>query len=159
MRDPSKLNGATKIIFAHPGVSAQVISSNQSLLRAKVNIAPEAEARSSEFRLITSQGTALGIFNIGTVAEVDEVEPNDDTAKAQRILIPALINGTAGPDDADYFRFEARRGQTVVFDINAARSGSALDPALTLLDESGAEIAYCDDYYSSKDARLVYTFP
>ena len=62
------------------------------------------------------------------------------------------------PGDYDYFRFEAKAGQTLTFDIAAERYESPLDSVLSLLDDRGVELAYIDDYYWFKDPHLVYTF-
>jgi len=68
------------------------------------------------------------------------------------------MNGIIQAGDYDYFKFEARAGQTLTFDVAAQRFESALDSVLSLLDEKGNELAYVDDYYWFKDPHLVYTF-
>jgi len=67
-----------------------------------------------------------------------EQEANDDAASAQPVATAAVITGTIGhPGDADCFRFSARRGETVVIEVNAARSKAKLDSKLEVLDASG----------------------
>ena len=65
---------------------------------------------------------------MGQLPEVNEVEPNDDFAKAQGLpALPVLVNGQINRQvngqpvsDEDYFRFEAKAGQTLVFTVDAA---------------------------------------
>ncbi|HKV53376.1 MAG TPA: DVUA0089 family protein, partial [Candidatus Binataceae bacterium] len=83
---------------------------------------------------------------------------NNDIAHAQAIDFPVLMNGTIRAGDYDYFKFSARPGETLVFDVSAGRNQSGLDSVLSLLDERGTELAYIDDYYWFKDPHLAYTF-
>ncbi|MEX2261411.1 MAG: hypothetical protein WD696_05645 [Bryobacteraceae bacterium] len=154
----SYLDQLSRIEFPDGQLDAEVISSQFRLIRARVRIAPDAEAGRHDFRVITAGGTFLGVFVVGVQAETGEAENNDTLRTAQPIPFPSVVNGQADGRDADHFRFHVQAGQTIVFDVNATRSGSALDPVLTLLDERGREIDYCDDYYTFKDARLVHTF-
>jgi hypothetical protein len=69
---------------------------------------------------------------------VQEQEANDDAASAQQVAAAATITGTIGrPGDADCFRFSARQGETVVIEVNAARSKSMLDSKLEVVDATG----------------------
>src|ERR1043166_204584 len=45
----------------------------------------------------------------------------------------------------DYFRFHAKKGERVIFDVNAYRSGSPLDSSLAVLDAAGKELARNED--------------
>ena len=154
----ANLDGASRLEFTAPGLQAAIVSADFRKIRARITIASQAETGTHEFRLFTPAGTLLGLFEVGRLPEIAEIEPNNSAAAAQAISYPVVINGRADAEDADTFRFAARAGQTLVFDILAGRNGSKLDPVLTLMDESGRQIAYCDDYYIEKDARLEYTF-
>ena len=87
-----------------------------------------------------------------------EKEPNNDAAHANPVTFPLLMNGIVQSGDYDYFKFEARAGQTLTFDISAQRVESPLDSVLSLLDDKGVELAYVDDYYWFKDPHLTHTF-
>lgn len=154
----SYLDGVKELRFLHPGIEAQVESATFRQVRARIRIKPTVETGRHEFRLISEKGAWFGVFWVGALDESFEVEPNDRLKNAQEITLPALINGRADGADADYYRFLADAGQTVVFDVAATRLGSALDPVLTLFDDRGKELAYNDDAYAFKDARLAYTF-
>ncbi len=73
-----------------------------------------------------------------------EKEPNDSPAEAQRITIPATIDGQiaggAKQADEDYFRFTARKGERLTIEVAAARLGSPLDSLIEILDADGHPI-------------------
>ncbi len=70
-----------------------------------------------------------------------EAEPNDTAETAARVTLPARLTGSmqrAG--DADCFRFAAKAGQRLLFEVNAARSKSQLDSRIELLDGAGQPV-------------------
>ncbi|WP_342750752.1 PPC domain-containing protein [Termitidicoccus mucosus] len=72
-------------------------------------------------------------FELGSLPETREREPNDTQAKAQPVALPITINGRIGqPGDTDWFSFEAKKGDTLVFDVMARRLDSPLDAKLSL---------------------------
>ncbi len=81
---------------------------------------------------------------LGRHPEVVEREGNNIIATAQPVAWPATINGritsAAGTADRDLFRFDARKGQQVVFTVAAERLGSPLDSVIEVLDAAGREI-------------------
>jgi hypothetical protein len=98
----------------------------------------------------TPSGPALNrkAVALGWYPEVLEVEPNDDLGAAQRLSIPSTVNGriwttaSAGTGrparaDQDVFRFSARKGQALVFDVTAQQLGSPLDSIIEVLDADG----------------------
>jgi len=60
--------------------------------------------------------------------------------------------------DVERFDFEAKAGQTLVFDVAAKSLGSKADAALTLLDDSGKVLASNHGFDGSPDPLLAYTF-
>jgi hypothetical protein len=152
------LQKASEIRFVSPKLRAEVVKAEHNLIHARFHLDPSAEPGRHDFRLLAPHGSTVSWFDVGTRPESFEKEPNNDQAHAQPIEFPVLLNGIIKNNDYDYFRFTARAGQTVAFDINATRNGSPLDPVLALLDANGAEIEYSDDYYIFKDSHIVHTF-
>jgi len=83
-----------------------------------------------------------------------ESEPNDKPAAAQSVTFPATLAGRFYPrGDRDWFTFEAKAGDTIVFDLISNRLGLQTDPCLTIESVSAAadgkpvvkEIAFVDD--------------
>jgi len=152
------LQGATTVLFATPKIEASVLEAGAYRLKAKIRIAHDAEPGRQDFRVIAPHGSVNGWFDVGTRPEMFEKESNNDRENAQRVTLPQVVNGLINPGDYDYFRFDAKTGDVFTFDVNATRNGSPLDSVLSLLDESGAELAYSDDYYGFKDPHLKYRF-
>ena len=99
--------------------------------------------------VITPSGPSLNrkAAALGRYPEVLEVEPNDEISGAQTLAIPSTVNGRiwtppsagarAARKDQDVFRFAARKGQALVFDVTAQQLGSPLDSIIEVLDASG----------------------
>jgi hypothetical protein len=94
-----------------------------------------------------------------TLPVVAEKEPNDGFRQAQKIALPQVIEGVIErPRDVDVFRFAGKAGQRVVFEVQAARYGSALDSILTLYGPGGSELA-SNDAGGALDSRLEAVLP
>ncbi|MCX6910732.1 MAG: hypothetical protein NTY01_22190 [Verrucomicrobia bacterium] len=94
-------------------------------------------------------------FSADTLPECLEKESNNTPETAQRITLPAIINGRVeSPEDADVFCFEGRTGEHVVAEVMARRLNSPLDSALKLTDATGSQIAFNDDH-ADKGAGLT----
>lgn len=75
--------------------------------------------------------------------EIVEVEPNSRPEQAQPLTLPATVTGAFRADsgsDADFYRFEAKAGQSWMLETNAARSGSKADTKLEVLDQLGQPV-------------------
>ena len=106
------------------------------------------------------------LFSVGDLPEIDELESknpkqlNDSPADAQKVPIPAVINGTLTGPDIDTYSFPAKAGQKLVFEVEARRAGSAIDPAIEIFDSAGRELARNDDAPGlGVDSRVEVTFP
>lgn len=104
-----------------------------------------------------------GVFDAATrqpaVLEVDlpvvqEQEPNDDQATPQSVPRPAAVAGRFFPrGDRDWFSFDAKAGEEIVFELFSRRLGSATDAAILVesvaVDAEGKpqvkEVAFADD--------------
>lgn len=74
-----------------------------------------------------------------------EIEPNN-LARAQDLAIPIGVSGEIGQArDVDAYRFEAKKGQRLRFEVIARDMGSPLDPVLRLYDADGKLLKEADD--------------
>lgn len=79
-------------------------------------------------------------------ASVEEVEPNDLLTQAMDLELPALVHGkifASAEDvkqDMDFYRFSAKSGEQLLFEIRAAGKESLLDSHLEVLREDGSRI-------------------
>jgi hypothetical protein len=91
-----------------------------------------------------SEGGAMWLRPQGSLNKIKLTVGNEPEVIAsdsgpQSVPVPATINGrlTSGSHD---FRFHANKGQPLILEVNAARSGSPLDSALEVLDSAGKPV-------------------
>jgi len=154
----NRLNGATAIHFLTERLRGEVLEATHGVVKARVTIDAAAEPGRHDFRILAPHGSTMAWFDVNTRPESFEKEPNNDADAAQALEFPVLLNGVVNQRDYDYFKFAARAGQTLVFDLAGGRNESGLDGVLSLLDAAGREIAYIDDYYWFKDPHMAHTF-
>ncbi|MFN7934042.1 MAG: PPC domain-containing protein [Bryobacteraceae bacterium] len=154
----ANLHGTRSVEFAGRGVKASIVSAFGSKVKLQVVVSADAEVGRRDYRLTTSRGVYVGVFDIGGLPEILEKEDNDNWKKPQPVTLPVLVNGNIGNEDWDHFRFHAEAGQTMIFDVSAARHGSRLDADVALLDERGEELAWVDDTTIYGDPHLEFTF-
>jgi hypothetical protein len=112
------------------------------------------DAKTLRFRTMPS-------LRVSALAQVNEVEGNDDLAKAQVVSLPVNVSaalrrtsfptrsgsGTTGNElensfyDTDHFAFDAKKGQTWIIETNAAQAGSPADTKLEVLHPDGKPVA------------------
>ncbi|MFN3325446.1 MAG: hypothetical protein ACK5AZ_18275 [Bryobacteraceae bacterium] len=108
------------------------------------------------------------LFSIGAFPEIFEEESrpgalpnqNDSIENAQPLpTTPVTLNGTLRGPERDFYRVQVKAGERRVFEVDARRCGSAIDPVIRVLDASGKLIARSeDDPLLSLDPRLDITF-
>lgn len=135
----------------------------------EVTIDPDAAPGRREIRVKTTLGLTSPVwFDVGTLREYNESEPNDNTLTTDiSESLPFVLNGQILPGDVDRFRFAARRGQRLVVAASARDLMPYLADAvpgwfqatLTLYDTDGKELAYDDDFEFHPDPVLFYRIP
>ncbi|HVY68824.1 MAG TPA: PPC domain-containing protein [Verrucomicrobiae bacterium] len=129
-------------------------------LHAKVTVAKDAPLGAREVRVVSPAGVSNPVqLNAGYLPEITEHEGNNTTNDAQWVDLPAAINGVIQvADDIDTFRFKAEKGQQLIFDAYANRTGSPLDTSLALLGADGKELARSEDAIGF-DSLIDFTVP
>lgn len=79
------------------------------------------------------------------VAQVREMEPNNSPKQAVALSIPGSVAGVLNPgkgqsQDADFYRFSARKGETWIIETNASRAKSPADTAIDVLYPDGSPV-------------------
>jgi len=139
-------------------------------LRVDIEIAKNAKSGIRELRVETPRGLSNPIyFQVGTLPEVYEKEPNDDhmAPALQEIPVPSILNGQILPGDIDHVRFAAKKGQQLVIDVSARKITPFLADAVpgwfqavvALYDADGNEVAYQDDYKFNPDPTIFFDVP
>ena len=121
-------------------------------------------------RVSSPQGLSnILLFSVGAFPEVREEESllsthqalNDSPGAGQKLeRIPVTVTGTLYGPDRDVYRFEGKQGEQLVFEVEARRVGSGVDPLIRLLDAREREIASNDDAPGlDVDCRLDVLLP
>jgi WD40 repeat protein len=131
---------------------------------------PGAAADISAIPLVET--TVESAVAVKSLAQSDEVEPNDLPEQATPLAIPAVAKGrifSETSNDVDLYRIRALAGQSWIIETNAARNGSPLDSKIEVLNVSGQSVprvllqATRDSWITFRginsdqlDCRLVY---
>jgi len=110
---------------------------------------------------------------IPSLHQAQEVEPNSQIAQAQGLTLPVVVRGTidpatsqSGKEDADLYQFQAKKGETWIAEISAARNQSPLDSRIDILHEDGTPVlrvhlqAVRESYFTfrGKDSSTIDDF-
>ena len=120
-------------------------------------------------RVRSEQGLSNALlFSVGVLPEISEKESqqpihqstNNSPEDSQSIKTPVTVNGTLSGPDRDFYRIQGKRGQRLVMEVEARRTGSAIDPVLRLLNSASRQIAISNDAHGlGVDSRLDMVFP
>ena len=124
----------------------------------KFQIAPDCPLGEHVLRVRTATALSDAVtFWVGPYPQIPEAETklgeNDSMAKAQPIPMNTTVEGQIlpGPDlDRDYYRVQARQGQRISVEVEAARLGTLHfggenDLAVRILDANDKELGRDDD--------------
>lgn len=85
-----------------------------------------------------------------------------DGEEPQPVAVPSSTSGRIDPaGDVDRFQFEAKKGEVLSFEVQAAQLGSWMDALLVIEDSAGKELKSQDDIDSKTqpDVALDWTAP
>jgi hypothetical protein len=135
-------------------------------------VEPKADAAPGVYPVRIESASGLSnilLFTLGTFPEVMEEESlpysapnrNDTIETAEPVRSsPVLVNGMLRGPERDVFRVYGKATEKRVFEVEARRAGSAIDPVLRILDATGKQLARSDDTPGAGlDARIDFTFP
>jgi hypothetical protein len=165
----SDLEGASKLHFSTPGISAQQKTTPPALGQTgpqpvagafTITIAADAKPGLCEVRAIGKYGVSNPrAFVIGTQNEITETEPNNGPDKATEVALGTVVNGQSNAAaDQDYFKFTATKGQRIIADCWAYRIDSRMDATLVLYDSAGKELERSRDM-NRRDPLIDFTVP
>lgn len=112
-------------------------------------------------RLVIPIPQSGNFFTIPTVTcpVLAEQEPNLQ-AQPQVIPMPGDISGVvSATDDADFFRFTAKKGQSLIVKVSARSQGSQIDPIVSILTADGKQLQQIDDQGENRDPELTWNPP
>jgi hypothetical protein len=134
-----------------------------------VSLSPNVQPGWYMLRLKTVNGISDPVrFHVTSWKEILESEPNDkESPTVVNEEFPVVLNGQIQPGDVDYFRIHAKKGQHLVVAVLARELIPYLADAvpgwfqatLRILDSSGREMAYVDDFWFHPDPVLAFDVP
>ncbi len=112
-----------------------------------------------EYRYQGETGTSNPIFlALADGPVVAEQEPNDDPEHARALVLPCDVSGVfRDAGDLDRYQFEAKKGETYWFEVQAERIGSPADPNL-IIQQVGDDGAL-KDLEAADDLPAPRNFP
>jgi hypothetical protein len=134
---------------------------------------PEPKAKEAWIKLIAAPDTTRGAYELSVesaggesgriklyVDDLPQVVETKSKAETNTLVtLPLNIWGTLDPmGDSDSFDFDAKAGQTILFDLAAKSLGSKANAVLTLADATGKVLASNNDF-DGTDPLLAYTIP
>lgn len=132
-------------------------------LTAQLVIDAAAAPGRREIRVKAADGVSTAFpFEIGSLPEILETEPNDSLNQATQVTLPAVLNGRIDSRDSDSFKFRAEEGHRFTFNCLAWRMNPAQQesffPMLQLTDAEGRELVRSSDGHGL-DPFIDWTCP
>ncbi len=139
------------------GLTSAPINSAQSITLQCV-VSSEAALGSRELRVASPNGVSNPlVFQLSDLVELADPTTNTNRSNALIIPLPAAVSGVISANtESDFFRFKARAGKNLIFDLQANRSGSPLDANLILRSADGKELQRSEDAHGL-DPFLEFT--
>jgi hypothetical protein len=137
-------------------------------ISVKLNIRKNIKPGTYQIRLLTAGGLSNPLnFQIDKLPELCEREPNDKQSYLEPANVPVIFNGQIMPGDIDRLSFIGRKGEKLVIEAHARNLKPYMADAvpgwfqavMSVLDEDGNELAYCDDYVFNPDPVIFFEVP
>ncbi len=153
------LDELQEVWFEGKGIEAAVLESKFTTGELEFQISEEAEPGNHYFRVVSARGPSnLTAFRVTDWPCPQEEEPNDRLDSPTEVSIPSLINARlSSTDDVDFFRFSARAGERIQFNLLGARNWTSADASLAIVGTDGREIVH-DEGRLIWDPYIVHTF-
>jgi hypothetical protein len=155
---PSK--SAVRLDSTTPGIFSTGPASDSKRITVKLTISADTTLGNHEIRVITPGGVSNPLqIRVTNIPEMYEPGKNHSVAEAPRVNLPVGIAGRIRvPEQTDFFRFNAKKGELLLFEVQANRIGSPLDSSLALFDSNGKELVRNEDA-NGFDSFIDFTVP
>jgi hypothetical protein len=132
-------------------------------LRVLLDVPADAPIGFHSIRLATTRGMSnFRPFCVDALPQVAGADSNHSKTTPQSVTAPCVICGRADAEKSDWYKFTAKAGQRLSFEIFGRRLGSAFDPQISLYDaKTGRDVpgGHSNDAPGLQtDARLTHTF-
>jgi hypothetical protein len=155
----SKVETASSLWTSFPA-AAMKVSQKPGEAQFAVTCYESAELGIGAMQLVGRSGASAWRLVVVDDLPVQAIKgSNRKQDEAQLLNVPAAVDSVTGEDSADYYKFKAQEGENFSIEIVAHRIGSAMDPAVIVMDENSRELFFSDDADGSKDTRFRFAAP
>jgi hypothetical protein len=162
MGGPAGSDLAVKLLGDASGPIAQTIHLPAQSPAGERSAACDADGNFAYFPQQNGQGSPSPVkMRVSPFPNTLEKEPNNwvDTATVVDVAPPFACNGIIeSANDADFFKFKAKKDQPLEINVFARRLGSALDSVVHIFDMKGSSPAGNDDK-EGPDSSVRFTAP
>lgn len=137
-------DGPRIVVESSAGGISIAAGSDAKTLRVQVKISAEASLNGRELRVVTATGASNPVrVNVSPIAEILESQQGEEP---QKLALPVGVSGTISvAGEQNTFLFDGKKGQELICDVLAFRTGSALDSSLVISNSGGKELARSED--------------
>ncbi|KAF0178846.1 MAG: hypothetical protein FD161_1605 [Limisphaerales bacterium] len=133
---PAAVKAGATATFAFVGPQVDQLKS------VTATVPPDAARLALSAKFPGGKSSAFAAALVSDTAEFVDAEPNDSAETATPFTLPAGLNGRfLKPKDRDFWKFDAKKGQRVLFTAQTRSLGSASEVMLQLRDPKGTAIA------------------
>ncbi|HXG48991.1 MAG TPA: PPC domain-containing protein [Methylomirabilota bacterium] len=142
-----RLQDTQEVIFYQPGIEVVAMDVGTNRVKATLRLAPDCPLGEHLLRLRTATGVSeVRTFWVGPFPVLDEKEPNNERAAAQKVPLNVTVHGIVAADDLDHFLVPLEGGQRLTVEIEGLRLGRGVfDPFIAIQDEAGRVLAAAED--------------
>ena len=182
------INRATKVLFSHPGIKGELeqIKESTSAKRKRRRLNDQSSPQLADkikIKITIDKSVPCGLYDLrlqgkGGVSNMlpFEVSSYPNVLENKKSLLrkpnkveslPAVLCGYVTPGGIDYFQFYGKKGEQIVASVKGRQLVPYIadavpgwfQPVIKIVDSSGKEIAYSDDYYHNVDPVIMTTLP
>lgn len=159
----SNLVGLTQVKFQDPRIKSTLSMASEhsdTEASASLTLPPDLPRGAYTLSLISTNGESGRVtLHVDDIPQLYISEDSNEEV-IQLSYLPASIWGTHKQlGNTENFSFQAREGQTLVFDVAAKRIGSKSSLLLALLDNHGRVLASSSGFDDDPDPFLAFRFP
>jgi hypothetical protein len=151
----TNLVGLSKMKFSSKQITGEIIEDENTHALIKIKTDATLPRAPYDLSVVNEKGesTKVKIY----VDNLPVISESNKTAVAH-VKLPSVFWGTLNPaTDSDLIEFEARSGETIVFDLSGKSIGSKANTMITLLDPQG-NVLGSNNSFDGADPLLVYSF-
>jgi WD40 repeat protein/mono/diheme cytochrome c family protein len=160
----AELQGVTEVKSSDPHVAVTIPNDaprgGQELM-VRLSASAEAPRGAIQLTAVGEGGESKGIaVYVDDAPQRSETEMSASGAAEHLEASPVGVWGSIGMQgDEDAFTFDARAGETIVFELAAKQLGSELNAVLNVSDDAGRLVASRNDFDGEPDPLLAYDVP